>query len=215
MVGVASLVLATTRISALGLGSGSTAGSSQPEARGVNPASRELQAAERRLGAGAGAPELAAKRPPGRRDPLRRHRVTRDQGGGAAAFVAIGYGRAAAAGFRIHTAERKCNIVVVALGTTTSRPPARDPLPPHSCIPESGSPAAAIAFHATRHCAASSLGKRTHCSYRVNATLRPGYPSAPAVDDARECGSIVRRLLLRPGNAKSRQRIVAIRPQLA
>jgi len=47
-------------------------------ARGARckPASRELQAAERRVGAGADATEPAAKQPPGRRDPLRRDAVT-------------------------------------------------------------------------------------------------------------------------------------------
>lgn len=124
-------------------------------ARGARcqPASSELQAAERRLGAGACAPELAAKRPPGPRDPLRRHRVTRDRGGGAAAFVAIGYGRAAAAGFQIHTAEQKCNIVV-ALGTSTGSP---------------GEIRSGFAFPCEQHCCAPLPMGRTNAAAEIHS----------------------------------------------
>ena len=64
-IGALALLPASARVSALSPGSGSAAGSSQPEAPGANRLS-DLQASERRLGAGAGATELAAKWPPGR-----------------------------------------------------------------------------------------------------------------------------------------------------
>jgi hypothetical protein len=61
-----------TRISALGPEPVSTAGSSQPEAPVANRLHASCKRAERRLGAGACATDLAANRPPGRRDRCRR-----------------------------------------------------------------------------------------------------------------------------------------------
>ena len=168
---------------ALGLGSGSTAGSSQAEARGAN---RLRANCKPRSGDGAGAcaPELAAKRPPGRRDP-----------GGVTASPVIGEVACRMRRNRIRSSSRRlpdphggAEVQHRSCAWDDDQSSAGARSAPTALLHrgKAAVPPPLSAFHATRHCAASSLGKLTHCSYRVNSTLSPDAPQAPAMDDVQQ-----------------------------